>query len=242
MLLSTVSVAANKAIQHYVLHYPPYWNVSAQGISGYHYELSKKLYQQAGLTPNFIVMPYARIAAIKNEPSTQVFSYGSTIEQPEDILLPVPATHINLYAYSFSQKPPKQLAKYQEQRLAIKRGFPLGHFANILSDPRFHTAELGTVSAGIQLLLYDRVDYLITLQDPFDSAIKQFEPLAKPLLKTNLSLLYGHAIAINKAHPEAKWLHQKLSQAYLQLVEQGEIIYRDHQTLLSQDYNRFIKE
>ncbi len=231
-----------KTVNHYVLHYPPYWQVTNNNISGFHYAMTKRIYQEANLQPNYIVMPYARIAAIKNDPNTQVISYGSLTPDENSMLFPVPPTVIALNAYALKPNPPKRLVDYKGARIAVKRGFPLGEYAEILDTKQFYTVELGTIKAAIQLLLYDRVDYVITLADPFDSTLRLFQLPENRIYKTSLSRLYGHPIAINANNNKANELYQRINQSYKKLEQQGEIIFQDNQTLLKADYQKFLKE
>lgn len=237
-------VFANEKIKvtHNVLHYPPYWVVKGNQVTGYHYNLAQALYREAGLEPNYVIMPYARIEAIKTEPETQIISYGSAVEDSKELLFPLPATLIALYSYSLTATPPEQLEDYFEQRIAVKRGFPLGQFGSFIEDKRFHTVQLGTVDAAIQLMLFDRVDYVVTLSDPFEDAIKKYA-LAEGLVhKTNLIRIYGHPIAINKNNEQASELFKRLNEAYFRLLSDGKIVYANNQTLLAEDYNLFINE
>ena len=229
-------------VTHNVLHYPPYWEVSDGKIGGYHYKLAKAIYQEAGLEPNFVVMPYARIEAVKTNPATQVMSYGSAKADSKALLFPLPATFISLYSYSLKPNPPKTLSGYVEQRIALKRGFPLGEFTPFVTDKRFYTVELGTVDAAIQLLLFDRVDYVVTLSDPFEHAVRRYFLPEGTIHKTNLIKIYGHPMAINKANEKASELFTRINEAYLKLVAEGKIIHASHQTLLSEDFDTFINE
>ena len=126
--------------------------------------------------------------------------------------------------------------------VALKRGFPLGPFSEILTNKNIDAVELGTVNAAIQLLIYNRVDYVITLQDPFEAALEKFKPLKQPILETKLVRIYGHPIAINKANPLATELHKRLTNAYIQLEAQGVVLHKREQTLLTRDYDQLIKE
>lgn len=231
-----------KAVTHYTLHYPPYWNVSESGLSGYHYNMSKTLYDKADLDVNFVVMPYARIEAKKADPDTQIISFGSASPGSDILLFPMPATVISLSAYSIREKPPATISGYNLSVVALKRGFPLGPYAEILTNKNIATVELGTVDAAIQLLLYNRVDYVITLQDPFEAALEKHKPLKTPVLETNLIRIYGHPIAINKSNKHAIEIQKRLSRAYKELVAEGVIIHKSEQTLLTKDYNVLIKE
>lgn len=229
-------------ITHNVLHYPPYWVVDGSNVSGLHYNLAKSIYQEAGLKPNFVVMPYARIEAIKSHPSTQVISYGSASADSNELLFPLPSTLIALYSYSLKSSPPVSLEEYVNRRIAVKRGFPLGEFSHLITDKRFFTVQLGTVSTAIQLMLFDRVDFVVTLSDPFDDAVKKYSLPENRIYKTNLVKIYGHPIAINKAHKQSRMLYEKIHFAYLKLLGEGKITYGNNQTLLTEDYNVFIKE
>lgn len=229
-------------VTHNVLHYPPYWVVDGNNISGYHYDLAKRIYQEAGLKPNFVVMPYARIEAIKNNPTTQIISYGSAKAESEQLLFPLPATFIALYAYSIKSAPPVNIEDYTEQRIALKRGFPLGQFTPFITDSKYFTVELATVDAAIQLMLFDRVDFVVTLSDSFDAAVEKYLVPDEAIYRTNLVKIYGHPIAINKAHKNAPLLFEKINEAYLKLVSQGKIIHASNQTLLTADFDKFINE
>lgn len=239
---SHVWTAELKKVTHYTLHYPPYWQVSDSGLSGLHYDMSKILYAKAGLEVNFVVMPYARIEAKKSDPSTQIISFGSASPGSDILLFPMPATVISLSGYSTREKPPASISGYNLSVVALKRGFPLGPYAEILTNKNIATVELSTVDAAIQLLLFNRVDYVITLQDPFEAALEKYKPLKSPMFETNLVRIYGHPIAINKANKDAVEIQTRLSQAYKELVEEGVIIHKSEQTLLTKDHNFFIKE
>lgn len=229
-------------VTHNVLHYPPYWQVDGNEITGYHYNLAQALYLEAGLEPNYVVMPYARIEAIKADPKTQIISYGSAVEDSNELLFPLPATLIALYSYSLASTPPVLLKDYYEQRIAVKRGFPLGQFDSFIEDRRFYTVQVGTVDAAIQLMLFDRVDYVVTLSDPFDDAVKKYALPEGVIRKTNLVRIYGHPIAINKGNTDAHELFKRLNEAYLTLLSEGKIVYANNQTLLAKDYDVFINE
>lgn len=243
-LIFTHDVLAKEKIKvtHNVLHYPPYWVVKGSEVTGYHYNLAQALYREAGLQPNYVIMPYARIEAIKTEPETQIISYGSATEKSKELLFPLPATIIALYSYSLSVTPPALLEGYYEQRIAVKRGFPLGQFVSFIDDKRFHTVQLGTVDAAIQLMLFDRVDYVVTLSDPFEDAIKKYALAEGIIRKTNLIRIYGHPIAINKNNERASELYKRLNEAYVKLLSEGKIVYANNQTLLAEDYDVFINE
>lgn len=236
------ALKAVQQVDHYVLHYPPYWQIDNNGISGWHYDLTKAIYAEAGITPNYVYMPYARIAALKHAEKTQVISYGSQTAEPEGLLLPLPPTQITLHSFSTQRQPPTQLADYRSSRIAVKRGFPLGEYEQILKDKAFYTVELGRVSAAIQLMLINRVDYVITLKEPFASALQPMLPLASTLYETPLSHLYGHPIAINQSFSGSAALTQQIQAAYQNLVQRGEIIHQHHQTLLRKDFQALFKE
>ena len=231
-----------KQIVHYVLHYPPYWITTDKGVSGLHYEMSKRIYQEANIEPIYVVMPYARMVAQKHDKHTQVISYGSLTLDPDEMLYPVPPTLINLYSYSLNNKPPKSPRAYEEQRVVVKRGFPLGEYESILNNKRVHTVEVGKIHSAIQLMLYDRVDYLITLADPFDVIVKNFDLAEDTFQKTNLIRMYGHPIAINPYHEDAAELQQRLTDAYNKLAHEGIVVHKNNQTLLKQDMDKFVYE
>lgn len=220
---------------HYTLYYPPYWDSTESPITGLHAKLSNRLYAQAGLNIGMESVPYARIHQRLFPDNVAIAAYGANPLTDDQFLFPIPQTTIELKIYGIHSKPEKNLDKLVGEDIAIKRGFPLGGYEVIREEKKYNTASTNTVEQAIRMLLLERVDYIITLDDPFQKDVKNIDLKGKKIWSRTLEKLDGWPIAIVKSHPQAKELHQKIKRAYEELREAGVITYKNQRLLLTED-------
>ena len=84
-------------------------------------------------------------------------------------------------------------------------------------------------------MLLERVDYVITLDDPFQKDIKKVNLRGKTIWNRTLEKLDGWPIAIVKSRPRSKELYDKIKNAYEALRESGVASYKNNRLLLSED-------
>ena len=220
---------------HYTLYYPPYWDSTENPITGLHARLSNSLYAQAALDIKMESVPYARIHQRLFPENVAIAAYGANPLTDDQFLFPIPQTTIQLKIYGFHSEPVTSLEKLIGKDIAIKRGFPLGGYEVIREEKKYNTASTNTVEQAIRMLLLDRVDYIITLDDPFQKDIKKIDLKGKKIWSRTLEKLDGWPIAIVKSHPRAQELHQKIKRAYEELLSSGTISYKNQRLLLTED-------
>ncbi|UTW49841.1 ABC transporter substrate-binding protein [Bacterioplanoides sp. SCSIO 12839] len=229
-------VADEPVITHYTLYFPPYWDNSNQQITGFHARLSQKLYQQAGLKINIETVPYARISQFSFPDDVAILAYGNNPTTDSQLLFPVPQTKVELRVYGRPSSPVVGFDQLEGKSIAIKRGYPLGSYAEKLEAGNYNVVAVNSVEQAIRLLLLERVDYLITLEDPFRQVIKKKHLEHENIWSQTLEALQGWPIVVLKSHPNGQELHNKIKQAYNDLLESGEVIYQDERLLLKEDF------
>jgi len=222
-------------IGHYTLYYPPYWDNTDGKITGLHARLSRRLYEKAGLNVKMEVVPYARIHQFLQPKEVAIVAYGANPQTDHRYLYPIPQTTIELKIYGLYAEPLTSLKQLVGKDIAIKRGFPLGGYEIIREDKRYLTVSSNTVEQAIRLLLLERVDYIITLNDPFQKDIKKVNLSGKKIWSRTLEKLDGWPIAVVKSHPRSQELYDKIKNAYESLTESGVVSYKNNRLLLSED-------
>jgi ABC-type amino acid transport substrate-binding protein len=220
---------------HYTLYYPPYWDSTESPITGLHARLSNRLYAQAGLDIDMESVPYARIHQRLFPDNLAIAAYGANPLTDDQFLFPIPQTTIELKIYGIHAEPVDRLDQLVGKDIAIKRGFPLGGYEVIRVEKKYNTASTNTVDQAIRMLLLKRVDYVITLNDPFQKDVKNIDLGGKKIWSRTLEKLDGWPIAIVKSHPRAKELNERIKRAYNELREAGVITYKDQRLLLTED-------
>lgn len=223
-------------LAHYTLYFPPYWGKTDGQISGLHARLSQRLYQQAGLNVTMESVPYARIHRLILPENVAVVAYGANADTNDRFLFPLPQTSIELRIYGLNGPPVDTLKPLEGKRIAIKRGFPLGGYTKELKQEKYHTVATNSVEQAIRLLFLGRVDYIITLDDPFQKDIRKLNPGTHKIWSRTLEKLQGWPIVVVKSHPRANELYAKIKQAYDDLLESGEVIYQNERLLLKEDF------
>jgi ABC-type amino acid transport substrate-binding protein len=228
--------ALERDLTHYTLYYPPYWDSAETPITGLHARLSNRLYSQAGLNLKMESVPYARIHQRLFPENVAIAAYGANPLTDDQFLFPIPQTTIQLKIYGLRSEPVTSLDKLVGKDVAIKRGFPLGGFEVIREEKKYNTASTNTVEQAIRMLLLERVDYIITLDDPFQKDIKKINLKGKKIWSRTLEKLDGWPIAVIKSHPRANELHEKIKRAYEELLEAGVVTYKNQRLLLTEDF------
>lgn len=227
--------ALDRGLTHYTLYYPPYWDSTESPITGLHAKLSRRLYTQANLDIKMESVPYARIHQRLFPDDVSIAAYGANPLTDHFFLFPIPQTRIELKIYGLHSEPVNILAELVGKNVAIKRGFPLGAYEVIREEKKYNTVSTNSVEQAIRLLLIERVDYIITLDDPFLKDIKKIDLKGKKIWSRSLEILDGWPIAIVKTHPRANELYEKIKQAYEELLEAGVITYKNQRLLLTED-------
>jgi len=222
-------------LTHYTLYYPPYWDLNGSDITGLHANLSRKLYREAGLDVDLASVPYARIHQFLFPDDVAIVAYGANPLTDHRLLFPIPQTTIELKIYGLNSKPVTTLEQLVGKDVAIKRGFPLGGFEVIREKKKYHTVSTNSVEQAIRLLLLGRVDYLITLDDPYQKDIKKVDLGGRKIWSRSLEKLDGWPIAIVKNHPRSQELYDKIKHAYENLQKAGVVSYENNRLLLSED-------
>lgn len=228
--------AQDSPLLHYTLYYPPYWDHDGKAITGYHARLSKAIYEKAELNVEMHSVPYARISEFLLPDDVAIVAYGGNPKTDHKLLFPLPQTSIRLKAYSLkSHEVPSKLEEFANTRVSIKRGYPLGSFEAMRRHKTIELIEANTVAQAIQLLLIGRVDYLVTLDDPYRKDIQTVDARNQQIWSQTLETLDGWPIAVIKSHPQAKSIYTKIKEAYEALRQDGTISYRNQRLLLSSD-------
>jgi len=231
----SLEFSAQQGLTHYTLYYPPYWDKSADEITGLHAGLSRRLYAQARLDVKMETVPYARIHQFFLPEDVAIVAYGANPQTDHRLLFPIPQTTIELKIYGIHSEPVTTLPELEGQDVAIKRGYPLGGFEVLREEKKYHTVSTNTVEQAIRLLLLNRVNYIITLDDTFQKDIKKINLRGKKIWSRTLEKLDGWPIAIVKTHPRAQELHKRIKQAYEELKAEGVVSYKNNRLLLSED-------
>lgn len=237
MQFSAISQEARteQGLTHYTLYYPPYWEVNEGQIEGLHAKLSRRLYTQAGLDVALEKVPYARIHQRLFPDDVAIAAYGANPLTDPFYLFPIPKTTIELKIYGLHAEPVTSLEQLVGKDIAIKRGYPLGGFEEIRVEKKFNTVSTNTVEQAIRLLLIERVDYIITLDDPFQKDLKKIDLAGKKIWYRTLEKLDGWPIAVIRSHPKAAEVYEKIKKAYEDLLESGDISYINKRLLLTED-------
>ena len=224
-----------QGLTHYTLYYPPYWDNTESPMTGLHARLSRRLYAQAGLDIKMESVPYARVHQRLFPGDVAITAYGASPLTDHFFLFPIPQTTIELKIYGLHSVPVNSLDQLVGKDIAIKRGYPLGGFEVIRQEKIYNTVSTNTVEQAIRLLLIERVDYIITLDDPYQKDVKNIDLKGKKIWSRSLEKLDGWPIAVIKSHPRANELHEKIKRAYDELLEVGVITYKNQRLLLTED-------
>jgi ABC-type amino acid transport substrate-binding protein len=227
--------SSEQALTHFTLYYPPYWDGTDHKITGLHAKLSRRLYAHAGLEVNMERVPYARIHQPLLPKDVAIVAYGADSLTDHRYLFPIPQTTIELKIYGLYSKPVNSLDQLVGKKIAIKRGYPLGGYEAIRVEKKYNVAFANNVEQLIRMLLLERVDYIITLDDPFQKDIKNMNLNGQKIWSHTLEKLDGWPIAVIKSHPRAEDLYEKIKRAYKELREAGIITYKNHRLLLTED-------
>ena len=230
-----LSVAQANELRHYTPYFPPYFEGTTDKVTGAYARLTKAIYKRAKLNIKIEIVPYARIYNFSLPEDVAVISYGENADTNHKLLYPIPRTSILLKIYSLKPNPPSELNALVDKRIAIKRGFPLGRFEDIRNGGRYRVIKANTVAQAIQLLLKKRVEYLVTMDDPYQKDSKTIEFGDKRVWSANIESMNGWNIAVVKDHPKAAELYQRIKLAYEALVAEGVIVYDNHRMFLSTD-------
>jgi hypothetical protein len=222
-------------LTHYTLYYPPYWDNAESPMTGLHARLSHRLYAQAGLDIKMESVPYARVHQRLFPDDVAITAYGASPLTDHLYLFPIPQTTIELRIYGLHSEPVSSLDQLVGKDIAIKRGYPLGGFEVIRQEKKYNAVSTNTVEQAIRLLLIERVDYIVTLDDPFQKDIQNIELHGQEIWSRTLEKLDGWPIAVIKTHPRADELHKKIKRAYEELREAGIITYENQRLLLTED-------
>lgn len=227
---------ADDSLVHYTLHYPPYWHKSDKEFEGYHAKLSRLIYQEANLNVKMKEVPYARISNFNFSKDVAIIAYGSNPATDSKLRFPIPMTTIKLNIYSLNPSPPTEISKLKNKTVAIKRGYPLGSFTSILEDKSINVLQLKTVKQGIKMLLAKRVDYIITLDDPYREEVHKLNKFYTKVYSAELSSLKGWPIAVVRKHPNSLEIYSKIKKAYNKLIQDNIIEYKNERLLLKEDH------
>jgi len=86
-------------------------------------------------------VPYARIHRLLLPDNVAIVAYGANAETDDRFLFPIPQTSIELRIYGLNAEPVDTLEPLEGKRIAIKRSFPLGGYADALQQEKYRTIE-----------------------------------------------------------------------------------------------------
>lgn len=205
--------------------FPPIEYRDADGEpAGVFIDLTRKVAEEAGYTLDFIYLPIGRIYLYMKSGTIDVWPGMTGIPSIRDDVLeswvrPIP---VQLSAWYVEGTPPlTHLDDLRGKMLIVISGYTYGGLLDRLkSDEEIRITEAPNHRSGIDMLKRERGDYLLDYRQPVQEILT--EPSDRVLKESTVRTRNG-AWIFSLANPTASTLREEFDDAYLRLVERGEV-------------------
>lgn len=205
--------------------FPPIEYQNADGeAAGLFIDLTRRVAEEAGYTPEFIYLPVGRIYLYLKSGTIDVWPGLTGIPSlSQDVLeswvSPIP---VQLSAwYVAGTPPPTHLDDLRGKSLIVIGGYTYGGLLERLqSYEDVRITEAPNHRSGIDMLKRKRGDYLLDYRQPVLEILT--EPSDRVMRDTEVRTRNG-AWLFSLANPKASILRDEFDDAYLRLAERGEV-------------------
>ena len=225
MAASAQEGGVTKILRVAYLEFPPVTYQAADGTAaGSFIELTRKVASEAGYEPDFLYLPVSRVYLYLGNGASDVWPGVTEVPNLQGSVLEswVSPSPVHLSAWYLEGKPPlTHLGQLRGKRVIVIGGYT---YAGLLSwleaDSEIRVTESPNHRSAIDMLKRGRGDYLLDYRQPVreiliegaDSMIRESEVRTRNL-----------AWVFSLAHPRAALLRDEFDDAYLRLVEKGEV-------------------
>jgi polar amino acid transport system substrate-binding protein len=225
MAVSAEEAGDKKILRVAYLEFPPVSYQSADGTpSGSFIELTRKVAAEAGYEPEFLYLPVSRVYLYLSNGAIDVWPgvtdvpvlYGNVLES---WVSPFP---VYLSAWYREETPAlEHLDQLKQKRVIVIGGYTYaGLLAWLENDTDIRVTEAPNHRSAVDMLKRKRGDYLLDYRQPVreiliegaDSVIREAEVRTR-----------NTAWIFSLAHPRAALLRDEFDDAYLRLMEKGEV-------------------
>lgn len=205
--------------------FPPIEYRNADGeADGLFIDLTRKVAEEAGYTPDFIYLPVSRIYLYMQNGNIDVWPGMTGIPSLKDAVLetwvsPIP---VQLSAWYVEGTPPlTHLDDLNGKALIVIGGYTYGGLLGRLEAfDNIDITEAPNHRSGIDMLKRNRGDYLLDYRQPVREILTH--PSDRMLRDSEVRTRNG-AWIFSLANPRAAILREEFDDAYLRLVERGEV-------------------
>ncbi|WP_297797191.1 transporter substrate-binding domain-containing protein [uncultured Marinobacter sp.] len=205
--------------------FPPIEYRDADGeAAGLFIELTRKVAEEAGYTPDFLYLPVGRIYLYMKTGEIDVWPGLTAIpslreEVLESWVRPIP---VQLSAWHVDGTPPlTHLDDLRGKTVIVISGYTYGGLLQKLqSREDVHITEAPNHRAGVDMLKRQRGDYLLDYRQPVLDILNQ--PSDRVLRHSEVRTRHG-AWLYSLANPRASILREEFDDAYQRLAERGEV-------------------
>lgn len=211
-----------------IIDFPPFYIINDAGSSsGVFLNILKKTLQHAKLDFNLDIYPTKRLYRNLGTGETQLFlGIKGPAEYNKKVLYSTTAvSQIQMRVYAIGDTPlPLAKEDINNHRIITMRGYSYGGLINYFTDPKNNIEVTSTTKhlSSFLMLKNNRADYVINYKQPSEMALASIKI---PDLK--YSSFYDAKIhfIVSKSTPNAEQILDKLEQAYLELIDLGELEY-----------------
>jgi polar amino acid transport system substrate-binding protein len=211
-----------------ILSFPPFYIIHPdQSVSGVLVDIMEKTLQRTGLSYQVAEYPTKRLYNNLGTGETDLFlGIKGPLEYDKNVLYSdVAVSQIQMRIYAKGKTPlPKTKEDIKGHSIITIRGYSYGGLVNYFVDPSNNIAMTSTSEhrSSFLMLKNNRADYLINYKHPSETVLKDLK--ISELKYTNYYAANVHFI-VSKANPNALKIMAKLEQAYLELIELGQLEY-----------------
>jgi polar amino acid transport system substrate-binding protein len=230
LTLATVAASAQegankKTLRVAYLEFPPVTYQAADGTAaGSFIELTRKVAAEAGYEPEFLYLPVSRVYLYLSNGSIDVWPGVTEVPDLQGNVLEswVSPSPVQLSAWHLDGKPPlTNLEQLRGKRVIVIGGYT---YAGLLSwleaDSEIRVTESPNHRSAVDMLERGRGDYLLDYRQPVREILIEG---ADRMLRESEVRTRNLAWVFSLAHPRAALLRDEFDDAYLRLVEKGEV-------------------
>lgn len=214
-----------KTLRVAYLEFPPVTYQAADGTpAGSFIELTRKVAAEAGYEPEFIYLPVSRVYLYLNNGAIDVWPGVARVPDLQRRVLEsrVSPFPVHLSAWYREDTPPlEHLDQLQQKRVIVIGGYT---YAGLLSwlenDSGIQATEAPNHRSAVDMLKRKRGDYLLDYRQPvLDTLVKERDDI----IRESKIRARNTAWIFSLANPGAASLRDGFDDAYLRLVERGEL-------------------
>ena len=225
MAVSAQEEADRKTLRVAYLEFPPVTYQAADGTpAGSFIELTRKVAAEAGYEPEFLYLPVSRVYLYLSNGAIDVWPGAAGVPDLQRNILeswvsPFPAY---LSAWYREDTPPlEHLDQLHQKRVIVIGGYT---YAGLLSwlenDSGIRVTKAPNHRSAVDMLKRKRGDYLLDYRQPvLDILVKERDDI----IRESKIRARNTAWIFSLANPRAALLRDEFDDAYLRLVEEGEV-------------------